>query len=110
MTIKAVIPRQQALDDTGNAIDHYLAEADGNVAMGFIDALEQAYDFIAGSAGAGSQGWAHELNLPGLRSWPLKRFPWLVFYVEHEDQSDVWRVLHAKRDIPTWLIESDSAD
>ena len=28
----------------------------------------------------------------------------LIFYVEHPDHIDVWRVLHGKRDIPDWLL------
>jgi toxin ParE1/3/4 len=27
----------------------------------------------------------------------------LVFYIERDDQVDVWRVLHAQRDIPDGL-------
>jgi toxin ParE1/3/4 len=38
--------------------------------------------------------------LPGLRFWPLKRYPYFVFYLERETHIDVWRVLHAERDIP----------
>ncbi|MCY3505287.1 MAG: type II toxin-antitoxin system RelE/ParE family toxin, partial [Chloroflexi bacterium] len=30
-------------------------------------------------------------------------FPYMVFYVEREADVDVWRVLHAARDIPEWL-------
>jgi toxin ParE1/3/4 len=26
-----------------------------------------------------------------------------VFYVEREDHIDVWRVVHAQRDIPAWM-------
>jgi toxin ParE1/3/4 len=104
---KRVIPRQQALDDTNEAIDHYLVEAGADVALQFIAALEQAYGFIAESAAAGSPRWAHELNLPGIQSWPLKHFPWIVFYLELEDRIDVWRVLHSKRDIPAWLSEPE---
>ena len=51
----------------------------------------------------GSPRYAHELNLPGLRSWPCKRYPYLVFYVELADSIDVWRVLHTRRDTPRWL-------
>lgn len=52
--------------------------------------------------------YAHELALPGLLYWPLRRYPYLVFYVERDDHVDVWRVLHGVRDIPEWLIESTS--
>jgi toxin ParE1/3/4 len=41
-----------------------------------------------------------------LRSWPLTRFPYLVFYFERDDCVDVWRVLQAQRDIPAWINES----
>ncbi|MGB8149528.1 MAG: type II toxin-antitoxin system RelE/ParE family toxin [Azonexus sp.] len=51
--------------------------------------------------------YAHELSLPDLRFWPLKRFPYLVFYVERESHIDVWRVLHGKRDIPVWLQDNN---
>ena len=50
---------------------------------------------------------AHELNLPGLRTWSLTRYPHLVFYVVHPDHIDVWRVLHGQRDIPVWMQEPD---
>lgn len=30
---------------------------------------------------------------------------YLVFYVEREDEVDVWRILHSARDIPRWLSE-----
>jgi toxin ParE1/3/4 len=72
-------------------------------ALGFIDALEQAYVHIGRHPATGSPRYAHELNLPGLRSWSLTRYPHLVFYIEREDHIDVWRVLHGQRDIPAWL-------
>ena len=48
-----------------------------------------------------------ELNLPGLRSQKLKRYPYLVFFMAREDHVDVWRILHAQRDIPSWLQDSE---
>ena len=71
-------------------------------------ALEKAYAHIARHPATGSPRYAHELNLPGLRDWPLTRYPHLVFYVEHPDQIDVWRVLHGQRDIPAWMQEPDA--
>jgi toxin ParE1/3/4 len=29
----------------------------------------------------------------------------MVFYVERADYIDLWRALHSRRDIPTWMIE-----
>jgi toxin ParE1/3/4 len=48
------------------------------------------------------------LNLPGLRFWPLARYPHLVFYVERPEHIDVWRVLHGQRDIPSWMQEPEN--
>ena len=107
MKAKVVIPREQASRDVDAAVAYYRAEADQPAALGFIDALERAYAHIGRHPAAGSPRYAHELNLPGLRSWPLSRYPYLVFYVEHQDHIDVWRVLHGQRDIPAWMQEPD---
>lgn len=107
MKRKSIVPRELAIRDVEGAIDHYLAEASAKVALGFVDALEQAYDHISRYPLTGSPRYAHELNLPHLRSWPLQRFPYTVFYVERAENIDVWRVLYSKRDIPEWLHAGD---
>jgi toxin ParE1/3/4 len=103
--VKRVVPRAIANRDAEAAIEFYLREDAVRVALGFIDALEEAYAHIGRHPAAGSPRYAHELNLPGLRSWPLRGYPHLVFYVEHEDHIDVWRVLHGHRDVPAWMRE-----
>jgi len=105
MKVKSVIPRTLAQQDIEEAIGYYLREEAGPAALGFVDALEQAYNHIGHHPATGSPRYAHELNLPGLRSWPLKRYPHMVFYVERADHIDVWRVLHGMRDLPAWLRE-----
>jgi len=104
---RAVIPRELASRDVDDAIDYYLSEGAEKAALGFIEDLQQAYTHIARNPATGSPRYAHELNLPGLRAWPLKRYPYLVFYVERDDHIDVWRVLHGQRDVPAWLREPD---
>jgi toxin ParE1/3/4 len=94
--------------DTEQALEHYFAEGGSAVALGFIDALEAAYTHIGRQPGTGSPRYAHALNLPGLRTWPLTRYPHLVFYVELADRIDVWRVLHGARDIPQWLRQPEA--
>ena len=107
MKAKLVVPRQQANRDVDDAIACYLDEGSAQAALGFIDALEQGYAHIGGYPGTGSPRYAHELNLPGLRAWPLRRYPHLVFYFERPDHIDVWRVLHGQRDIPAWMREPE---
>jgi len=102
---KPVIPRELANRDVDEAIEHYLSADAKQAALGFIEALEQAFVHIGRHPATGSSRYAHELNLPGLRSWPLTRYPHLIFYIERSDHIDVWRVLHGQRDIPAWLLD-----
>ncbi len=106
MKAKPVIPRELANRDIDETLAYYLSEGSESAALGFIDMLQQAYAHIARHPASGAVHYAHELKLPGLRFWPLKRYPHLVFYVEHETHIDVWRVLNARRDIPAWLQEN----
>ena len=108
MKSKPVIPRELANRDVDEAIAYYLDEGADQAALSFIDALERAYIHIGRHPASGSPRYAHELNLPGLRFWPLPRFPHLVFYFEHTDHVEVWRVLHGQRDIPAWMHEPDA--
>jgi toxin ParE1/3/4 len=100
---RPVVPRSAANEDVDEAIDFHLRDGSDNAALGFIDALEAAYRHIARAPGSGSLRYAHELEVPGLRCWPLRRYPHIVFYVERAEHIDVWRVLHGERDIPTTL-------
>ncbi len=105
MRHKRIVPRLKAARDVQEAVEHYLSEGAAQAALAFIDALEQAYLHIGRHPSTGSPRYAHELDLPGLRGWPLKHYPYLVFYIERADHIDVWRVLHGQRDIPAWMQE-----
>ena len=107
MKAKPVIARKQAARDIDEAIAHYLDEDAQQAAIGFVDALEEAYAHLGRHPATGSPRYGHDLQLPGLRSWPLTRYPHLIFYVERADHIDVWRVLHGQRDIPAWMQEPE---
>lgn len=107
MRAKPVVARERASQDVDGAIAFYLGEDAEDAALGFIDALEHAYTQIGQHPASGAPRYAHELGIAGLRSWPLKQHPYLVFYVDREDLVDVWRVLHTRRDIPTWLDDDE---
>jgi len=106
MKVKPVIPRALASQDVDDAISYYLNEDAEQTALGFIDALQKAYAHIGRHPSSGSTRYAHELDLPGLHCWPLKRYPHLLFYIERDDHIDVWRVLHGTRDIPAWFSDT----
>ena len=66
-----------------------------------------AYVHIGRHPATGSPRYAHELNLPGLRFQPLRRYPYLVFHLERSDHVVVWRVLQGQRDIPAWMQDPE---
>lgn len=106
--MKRIVPRVAAEKDIEEAADYYTDEAGEEVARDLIDALREAYRAIGDHPGTGSPRYAHILGLPGLRTRKLTRFPFLVFYIEHPDHIDVWRILHVRRDIPSWLEEPEA--
>jgi toxin ParE1/3/4 len=107
VTSKRVVLREEADRDIADALAHYLSEGADQAALQYVDALEHAFASIGRHPGIGSYRFAHELDLPGLRSWRIKRFPYIVFYVERSDHIDVWRVLHGQRDLPAWMREPE---
>ena len=52
-----------------------------------------------------SPRYAQELDIPGLRSRTVRRFLYLLFYVERVADIDIWRAVCAARDIPGWMRE-----
>lgn len=107
MNPKPVVPRTLAIQDVEDAIGYYLKQDARQAALAFVDALEDAYAILGRHPGIGSARYATELQVPGLRSWSLPRFPYVIFYVERTDHVDVWRVLHGHRDIPALVEDPD---
>jgi toxin ParE1/3/4 len=95
--------RAAAAQDIEEAVAHYRNEAGPETALEFVDALEAAITQLRDNPLIGSLRFAFELEIPNLRSWSLQRFPYLVFYVPDDDRIDIWRVLHARRDIAAFL-------
>jgi len=102
---KPVILRRRAERDVDEAIAWYREEQAPEAATSFVDELEATLQRVSRQPAAGSPRNAQELDIPGLRFWRVRKFPHLVFYVDREADIDVWRVLHAERDLPAWLRE-----
>lgn len=103
MKRKPVVPRAQATRDAEAAIGFYRREGSAKTALAFVNALEAAFGNIQRHPAGDSPRYGHELNLPYLRAWQVKDYPYLIFYVEGERHIEVWRILHGERDIPAWL-------
>lgn len=100
---KGVITRKRARLDLEIAIDHYKREAGAEVAGAFVDEVRALFASLAAHPALGSPRYAWELDLPGLRAAQLSSYPYLVFYVEREENVDVLRVLHARADLASHL-------
>jgi toxin ParE1/3/4 len=105
--VKPVTLRKLAEADVDAALAYHLSEAGADTALAFVEQLEQANQRISHGPAIYSPRWGTELNLPGLRSLRLSKFPYVIFYIEQADHIDVWRVLHAQRDIPAYLQDDD---
>jgi toxin ParE1/3/4 len=103
-----ILPR--AAEDIDDALDRYVDEAGPDSARRFAEALAAAFDLLSRNPGIGSQRHASLLALPGIRSWPLRPWPQLIFYAERERQLHIVRVLHGARDIPASLAEAEDKD
>ena len=95
--------RAAAEQDIAEAMAYYRDEEGLEVALDFVDALEATIADVCDYPLIGTLRFAFELEIPDLRSWSLQRFPSLIFYVPDDDRIDIWRVLHARRDIPAFL-------
>jgi toxin ParE1/3/4 len=105
--VKPAIRSALAEADIEAALGFYLDEAP-EAAAGFIAALERAIRQIETHPGSGSPRYALDLNIPRLRHWPLRRYPYALFYLEHDARLDVIRCVHLSRDIPASLQEEPS--
>ena len=92
----------QAQADIEAALAYYQSEAP-HMAGNFLDALEKAVAHIERAPGTGSPRYAHALDIPGLRFRLVGKFPFALFYLEHEDCLLVIRLVHMSRDIPVSL-------
>lgn len=100
--MKPAVRSALAQADIQSALAFYAAESIP-LALEFIDALEHATQHIESHPATGSPRYAHELNIPQLRFWSLRQFPFALFYIEHGTNLDVLRLVHLHRDIPASL-------
>lgn len=100
---KPVRLRQLAASDLDDASGYYHQQAGEQTALDFIDSVERGIKRIRRTPDVGSLRFAYELGIPELRAWQLQRFPYVVFYVVTDEEIDVWRILHTRRDMPATL-------
>ncbi len=98
MTILRIRP--QADRDTDAIADYLAVEANLDIALKFLAAVEFAYERVESHPQAGSPFIAFDTRLLGLRYWPVPGFErFLVFYVSTPARIDVVRVMHGARNL-----------
>lgn len=93
--------------DIDSAVAYYREKPGPDVAADFVDEFENAISILIRHPLSGSLRFAYELEIPELRSWSLHKFPDVIFYLPTDDHLDIWRILHARRDIPALLNADD---
>lgn len=105
MSTKPVVLLAQARHDFRHTAAWYRKEGDAPLALRWASSVETAIQHIGAHPKTGSTRYAELLKLRGVRFWPLKDFPYLIFYLERDAHIDIWRVLHAQRDVPAWMSD-----
>ena len=90
------------------ASEYYRQEAGEQTALDFIDAVEHAIARMRRRPQVGSLRFAYDLAIPDLRALPVQRFPYVVFYVVTDEEIDVWRILHTRRDVPANIAQPET--
>jgi toxin ParE1/3/4 len=96
---KSVIRLESAQADERETVAHYAREAGLDLSLRFTEALRDTYRSIGDRAEIGSSRYGDLIGIENLRSRRVKRFPFLVFYVDRGEHVDVWRIIHERRDI-----------
>jgi len=105
---KAVIPHRHAIADVDHAIDYYREHAGSLVAENFANEIVDAYQRLSRHPHIGSPRPSYDLDIFGVKSWSLRRFPHQIFYLVQQDLIELWRILHPKRDVSKTKLSRDS--
>ncbi|HET9783819.1 MAG TPA: type II toxin-antitoxin system RelE/ParE family toxin [Terriglobales bacterium] len=103
---KLALFRALAQEDVEAVVDGYRERGEITAGRSFVRNLERAIHHLQVFPASGSPRYGRELDLPGLRAWQIVGSRYLIFYLDRPDCIDIWRVLHASRDIPAWLEDS----
>ena len=79
MSPKSVVPHRHAIDDALDAVDYYRETAGIPVAESFSLAVDEALGHVSHHPYIGSPRPALDLNIEGIKSWALKRFPHQIY-------------------------------
>lgn len=94
--------QHHAMRDLAEARAYYRKEAPHMVGA-FAVAVDSEFLHLRRNPSTGSPRYGLQIGFTGLRSWTVKKFPYVIFYVQEADSIVVIRVLHQAADIPQHL-------
>ena len=103
MTIKSFAIHPRADSDIEDVLSRYQEQTAYQAGSKFLTELEKCFGFVKNFPRAGSLRLGDVVGRSDIRTWPMRKFPFLLVYKETPDQVNVLRVLHQRRDIPRWL-------
>ncbi len=104
MKSKPIFPHRHAIADADDVIDYYSEYAGTLISQNFALAIDEAYACLSRHPNIGSPRTALDLDIEGIKSWSLKRFPHQIYYRVFDDRIELCRVLHPKRDITQSML------
>lgn len=108
--MKPALLRPQARLDQERELRYYRREAGVGVALKLLKASHAALDRIELDPGIGSPRLGSFLDIPGLRTWRVAKFPLLWCYFERQAHLDVVRLLGARQDLASILGDEFGSD
>lgn len=96
-------PGHSAQQDARRITRHYLSEGGPDLARRFVAALREATDHIRLHPSSGSPAYRTDTGIADLRAWPVRGFPYILFYHDRPGGPVLRRLLHSARDIPATL-------
>lgn len=97
--MKPAVLRPLALRDQQDEVRYYRKQGGSGLAMKVAKATNEALDQVELEPGIGSPALGKLLDIPGLRTWRVGKFPLLWCYFERGDHLDVVRLLGERQDI-----------
>jgi toxin ParE1/3/4 len=98
-TVRTIAPHHHAIADVHEIICYYREQAGTAVAENFAIEINEAYARLRQHPNIGPPRPAFDLDIEGVKSWTLKRFPHQIFYEIQNNHVELWRILHPRRDI-----------
>lgn len=96
-----------AENDLDSYTDYLVAEADGDVALRFVNNAASAFTALAETPLMGPAVSSRNPRHANLRKWRVKGFPKiLIFYQPLDDRIEIVRVFHAAQDWSS-LLDAD---